>query len=195
MNSPTPQKQTRSDPDLPGPDLPEPRFTGRKNFPRFRKLTVYHPGIPGTPIYREKPFPPSIPVNRGPTVYIYIFYNSKKLKQTMQLIQCETRKIWICKSKANTKKRNQSGAYKLTNDQKSSFLKTNPLDSGWAIQAGAYWAPIRTRIRKLNCILPIQQSHGKPCKSDNWHGYLFVQKANTVGPRFTGLPGGKGFAR
>eukprot|EP00116_Pleurobrachia_bachei_P004894 sb/3465156/ len=26
------------------------------------------PDIPGTPIYREKPFPPSIPVNRGPTV-------------------------------------------------------------------------------------------------------------------------------
>eukprot|EP00116_Pleurobrachia_bachei_P015559 sb/3475821/ len=61
----------QSDPDLPGPDLPEPRFTGRKNFPRFRNLTVYHPDIPGTPIYRAKPFPQSIPVNRGSTVYIY----------------------------------------------------------------------------------------------------------------------------
>eukprot|EP00116_Pleurobrachia_bachei_P002187 sb/3462449/ len=58
----------QSDPDLTGPDLPEPRFTGRKNFPQFRKLTVYHPDILGTPIYRAKPFPPSIPVNRGPTV-------------------------------------------------------------------------------------------------------------------------------
>eukprot|EP00116_Pleurobrachia_bachei_P017145 sb/3477407/ len=52
-----------------GPDLPEPRFTGRIIFPRSRNLTVYHPGIPGTPIYRAKPFPPSIPVNRGPTVF------------------------------------------------------------------------------------------------------------------------------
>eukprot|EP00116_Pleurobrachia_bachei_P018411 sb/3478673/ len=58
----------QSDPDLPDPDLPEPRFTGWKNFPRIRKLTVYHPDIPGTPIYRAKPFPPSNPVNRGPTV-------------------------------------------------------------------------------------------------------------------------------
>eukprot|EP00116_Pleurobrachia_bachei_P008228 sb/3468490/ len=58
----------QSDPDLPGPDLPEPRFTGRKTFSRFKKLTVYHPDIPGTPIYRAKPFTPSIPVNRGPTV-------------------------------------------------------------------------------------------------------------------------------
>ena len=47
-----------------------PRFTGRISFPgRYRKLTVFHPDIPGTPIYRAKPFPPSIPVNRGPTVY------------------------------------------------------------------------------------------------------------------------------
>eukprot|EP00116_Pleurobrachia_bachei_P009428 sb/3469690/ len=38
------------------------------NFPRYRKLTVFHPDIPGTPIYRAKRFPPSIPVNRGPTV-------------------------------------------------------------------------------------------------------------------------------
>eukprot|EP00116_Pleurobrachia_bachei_P017350 sb/3477612/ len=89
----------QSDPDLPGPDIPEPRLTGRINFPRYRKLTVFHPDIPGTPIYREKsfsedpaksgsdctlnitifrftgprytgqkPFPPTIPVNRGPTV-------------------------------------------------------------------------------------------------------------------------------
>eukprot|EP00116_Pleurobrachia_bachei_P005712 sb/3465974/ len=62
------RKEVQSDPDLPGPDLPEPRFTGRKTFSRFKKLTAYHPDIPGTPIYRAKPFPPSIPVNRGPTV-------------------------------------------------------------------------------------------------------------------------------
>eukprot|EP00116_Pleurobrachia_bachei_P007004 sb/3467266/ len=54
-----------SNPELPGPDLPEPRFTGRINFPRDRKLTVFDPDIPGTPIYRAKPFPPRIPVNRG----------------------------------------------------------------------------------------------------------------------------------
>ena len=59
----------QSDPDLPGLDLPEPRFTGRINFPRYRKLTVFNPDIPGTPIYRVNPYPPSIPVNRDPTVY------------------------------------------------------------------------------------------------------------------------------
>eukprot|EP00116_Pleurobrachia_bachei_P019007 sb/3479269/ len=57
-----------SDPDLPGPDLPEPRITGRMKFPKNRKLTVFDPDIPGTPIYRTKPFPSSIPVNRGSTV-------------------------------------------------------------------------------------------------------------------------------
>eukprot|EP00116_Pleurobrachia_bachei_P016848 sb/3477110/ len=60
----------QSDPDLPGLDIPEPRFTGRINFPRYRRLTVSHPDIPGTPIYRAKSFPPRIPVNRGPTVYV-----------------------------------------------------------------------------------------------------------------------------
>ena len=60
--------QVQSDPNLPGPDLPEPRFTGRIIFPRNKKLTVFHPDIPGTPIYQAKPFPPSISVNRGPTV-------------------------------------------------------------------------------------------------------------------------------
>eukprot|EP00116_Pleurobrachia_bachei_P009151 sb/3469413/ len=61
------QVSIQSDPDLPGPDIPEPRFTGRINFPRYRKLTVFHPDISGTPIYRAKSFPPRIPVNRGPT--------------------------------------------------------------------------------------------------------------------------------
>eukprot|EP00116_Pleurobrachia_bachei_P005568 sb/3465830/ len=51
----------QSDPDLPGPDLPEPRFTGRVKFPQNRKFTVFHPDIPGTPIYRA-----GVPVNRGP---------------------------------------------------------------------------------------------------------------------------------
>eukprot|EP00116_Pleurobrachia_bachei_P003999 sb/3464261/ len=59
-----------SDPDLPGPDLPEPRFTGRINFPRSSKLTDFDPDIPGTPNYRAQPFPPSNPVNRGPTLYL-----------------------------------------------------------------------------------------------------------------------------
>eukprot|EP00116_Pleurobrachia_bachei_P014683 sb/3474945/ len=62
--------RVQSDPDLPGPDLPEPRFTGRINFPRYGKITVFDPDIPGTPIYRAIPFPPSIPVNRGPTVFL-----------------------------------------------------------------------------------------------------------------------------
>eukprot|EP00116_Pleurobrachia_bachei_P009924 sb/3470186/ len=38
------------------------------DFPRYRKLTIFDPDIPGTPIYRAKSFPPSIPVYRGPTV-------------------------------------------------------------------------------------------------------------------------------
>eukprot|EP00116_Pleurobrachia_bachei_P016594 sb/3476856/ len=66
-----------SDPDLPGPDISEPRFTGRMNFPRYRKLTAFYPDIPGTPIYRAKSFPPRIPVNRGPT-------RPTKIKHTIQ---------------------------------------------------------------------------------------------------------------
>ena len=52
-----PLKQVLSDPDLPDPDLLGPRFTE----PRFTG-----PRFTGTPIYRTIPFPPSIPVNRGP---------------------------------------------------------------------------------------------------------------------------------
>ena len=43
---------------------------------RFRTpltLTVFDPDIPGTPIYRANPFPPSILVNRGPTVMLTIW--------------------------------------------------------------------------------------------------------------------------
>eukprot|EP00116_Pleurobrachia_bachei_P011072 sb/3471334/ len=40
-----------------------------KNISRYRKLTVFDPDMPGTPIYRANPFPPSIPVNRDPTVF------------------------------------------------------------------------------------------------------------------------------
>eukprot|EP00116_Pleurobrachia_bachei_P014662 sb/3474924/ len=35
-----------------------------------RKLTVFDPDIPGTPVYRAKPFPPSIPVSEL-RLYIY----------------------------------------------------------------------------------------------------------------------------
>eukprot|EP00116_Pleurobrachia_bachei_P007732 sb/3467994/ len=34
------------------------------------KKTVFDPDIPGTTIYRTKPFTPSIPVNRGPTAHL-----------------------------------------------------------------------------------------------------------------------------
>eukprot|EP00116_Pleurobrachia_bachei_P018746 sb/3479008/ len=44
------------------------------NFPRYRKLTVFHPDIPGTPIYRAKSFPPRVPVNRGPTVSCHDYH-------------------------------------------------------------------------------------------------------------------------
>eukprot|EP00116_Pleurobrachia_bachei_P005613 sb/3465875/ len=55
------------------------RFTGSIIFPRNRKLTVFDPDIPGTPIYRAKPFTPSIPVNRGPTVHESHVYNGHGL--------------------------------------------------------------------------------------------------------------------
>eukprot|EP00116_Pleurobrachia_bachei_P000749 sb/3461011/ len=51
-------ERERSDPDLPGLDLPEPRFTGRIYFPRYGKIT-------GGAM--------SIPVNRGPTVLTWEF--------------------------------------------------------------------------------------------------------------------------
>eukprot|EP00116_Pleurobrachia_bachei_P014234 sb/3474496/ len=40
-------KVIQSDPDFPGPDLPEPRFTGRVNFPQYGKMTVFDPDLPG----------------------------------------------------------------------------------------------------------------------------------------------------
>eukprot|EP00116_Pleurobrachia_bachei_P005364 sb/3465626/ len=131
--------RVQSDPDLPGPDLPEPRFTGRIIFPQTRKLTVFDPDIllphtrrnvqrrtlcknfrttgikvpekskisdppfllahaviPGTPIYRAKPFLPSIPVNRGPTVYVYPQNVSKPLQSGYSHI---TKKL-LCPSPA-----------------------------------------------------------------------------------------------
>ena len=50
-------------PDLTGSDLPEPRFTGRINFPRYRKLTVFDPDLQGKTLSPEHSA-----VNRGPTV-------------------------------------------------------------------------------------------------------------------------------
>ena len=74
----------QSDPDLPNPDLLEPRFTGRINFPQYRELVGFDPEIPGTPIYRAKPFPPRIPVNRGPTVHeIYYVHTSVVVENEM----------------------------------------------------------------------------------------------------------------
>eukprot|EP00116_Pleurobrachia_bachei_P018596 sb/3478858/ len=45
----------QSDPDLPGPDLPESRFTGRVNFPQNRKFTVFDPDLPGKTLSPEHP--------------------------------------------------------------------------------------------------------------------------------------------
>eukprot|EP00116_Pleurobrachia_bachei_P011626 sb/3471888/ len=57
-----------SDPDLVPPDLVAPRFTGRINFPRYRKLTVFHPDIPG------KTLSPEDPVKSGSDCIIIILY-------------------------------------------------------------------------------------------------------------------------
>eukprot|EP00116_Pleurobrachia_bachei_P003415 sb/3463677/ len=84
------QNIIQSDPDLPGPDLPEPRFTG---------LTVFDPDIPGTPIYRAKSFPPSIPVNRGPTVlgvFIFIFSKIKLLRYSRTPIYRDAWEKGLC---------------------------------------------------------------------------------------------------
>ena len=50
------------DPDLLGPDLPEPRFTGRIHFLRQMKLMKFDPDIRGRNLS-----PPSPPINWGPT--------------------------------------------------------------------------------------------------------------------------------
>eukprot|EP00116_Pleurobrachia_bachei_P018490 sb/3478752/ len=55
----------QSTPIYRAPIYRKPRFTGRVNFPRYRKLTVFHPDIPGTPIYQAKSFPPEDPGKSG----------------------------------------------------------------------------------------------------------------------------------
>eukprot|EP00116_Pleurobrachia_bachei_P019170 sb/3479432/ len=55
------------------PDLPEPRFNVVLQYIHTGSAYVYDTDLPGTPIYRAKPFPPSIPVNRGLTVFNFRF--------------------------------------------------------------------------------------------------------------------------
>eukprot|EP00116_Pleurobrachia_bachei_P017576 sb/3477838/ len=55
------KRYIQSDPDLPGPDLSEPRFTGRIKFPRYGKITAIwprytgHPDLPGKNLSPEHP--------------------------------------------------------------------------------------------------------------------------------------------
>eukprot|EP00116_Pleurobrachia_bachei_P017257 sb/3477519/ len=74
-----------SERDTVGPRFTGPRYTGTPIYredkvPRYRKLTVFRPDKPGTPIYRAKSFPPRIPVNRGPTVGRYYSHSSSQNK-------------------------------------------------------------------------------------------------------------------
>eukprot|EP00116_Pleurobrachia_bachei_P011130 sb/3471392/ len=53
----------QSDPDLPGPDIPEPRLTGRINFPLYFKYNDFP--IYRAPIYRAKTLSPDHPGESG----------------------------------------------------------------------------------------------------------------------------------